>query len=410
MSTSVKAVATRSAGNWWRSPQRTFLRRALFQVHLWTGIALALYAIAIGISGSALVFKDELEQASHPNLYRLSDQAPKATVEQSVRSIEAARPGWKAFALEDFAKPHRATTVLLHLVDVASTPNYRMISFNPATGEVLFDRMRYDGVLGWLDNLHVYLLSGQTGLLVSGWMGVGLLVLSFTGIALWWPGVQRWRRAFVIGTKASWRRINWDLHTVGGLWVSIALIVVTFTGVDFAFPDAVGPLLEVVTGGSLSLRAAADHALQHPLPPSSSPVMTVDQAIAAACRALPADAPPGYLSLPANPAAPFRVTGYYNGTAPFSQLVRVSLDPHTGAVLGLSSTRQQTRALRMEQYFATVHFGSFGGHGWFGVLIKVLWVVLGLAPAVLSVTGLIMYWNRKLRTWWEGSAKKRGTT
>ena len=370
---------------------------------------LALYAIAIGLSGSALVFKDEMDRAAHPDLYRVSIEAPRMTLDESVRRIEAARPGWKAFALEDFAKPNQATTVLLYLAGAARTPNYRMVSFNPVTGEVLLDRMRYDGVLGWLDHLHVYLLSGQTGLLVSGWMGVGLLVLALSGIVLWWPGVQRWRRALVFNTRASWRRINWDLHTVGGLWVSVALIVVTFTGVDFAFPDAVGPMLEVVTFGSLSQRAAADEALQRVPPPSSGPVMTIDQAIAAAYRALPADAPPGYLSLAVSPAAPYRVTGYYNGTAPFSQLVRVSLDPHTGAVLGLSSTRQQTRALRMEQYFATVHFGSFGGRGWVGNLIKGIWVLIGLAPAGLSVTGLIMYWNRKLRPWWASSMMSRGS-
>jgi uncharacterized iron-regulated membrane protein len=185
-----------------------------------------------------------------------------------------------------------------------------------------------------------------------------------------------------------------------GFWVSAALIIVTFTGVDFAFPDALGPLIELATGGSLSARAAAENPPTRLPALSSAPVLTLDQAIAAAYRALPIDAPPGYFSLPSTPNAPFHVTGYYTGAAPFSQLVRISLDPHTGALLGSSSTRQQTRAQRIEQYFVTVHFGSFAGTGWFGILVKVLWVFLGLAPAILSVTGLIMYWNRKLRGLW----------
>ena len=30
--------------HWWRRPRKIFLRRAIFQIHLWTGIALGLYA------------------------------------------------------------------------------------------------------------------------------------------------------------------------------------------------------------------------------------------------------------------------------------------------------------------------------------------------------------------------------
>jgi uncharacterized iron-regulated membrane protein len=39
------------------------LRRALFQVHLWSGIALSLYIVVICISGSAIVFRRELDKA-----------------------------------------------------------------------------------------------------------------------------------------------------------------------------------------------------------------------------------------------------------------------------------------------------------------------------------------------------------
>lgn len=41
-------------------PQQVWLRKATFQVHLWAGLLLGLYVIVIGISGSILVFKEEL--------------------------------------------------------------------------------------------------------------------------------------------------------------------------------------------------------------------------------------------------------------------------------------------------------------------------------------------------------------
>ncbi len=49
-------------GQWWRQPQKVWLRRALFQVHLWTGVGTGIYILLISISGSVLVFRIELHK------------------------------------------------------------------------------------------------------------------------------------------------------------------------------------------------------------------------------------------------------------------------------------------------------------------------------------------------------------
>ena len=46
-------------------PQRVWFRRALFQVHLWAGVAIGLYVIAICISGGVLVFEQDLLDDTH---------------------------------------------------------------------------------------------------------------------------------------------------------------------------------------------------------------------------------------------------------------------------------------------------------------------------------------------------------
>src|SRR5262245_910992 len=45
---------------WLQQPQRVWLRRALFQVHLWTGLALGVYVVVLSVTGSALVYRAEL--------------------------------------------------------------------------------------------------------------------------------------------------------------------------------------------------------------------------------------------------------------------------------------------------------------------------------------------------------------
>jgi uncharacterized iron-regulated membrane protein len=45
--------------------------------------------------------------------------------------------------------------------------------------------------------------------------------------------------------------------------------------------------------------------------------------------------------------------------------------------------------LDLRSSIRSLHLGSFGGWP-----VKALWVVLGLAPMFLAVTGVLMWWNR----------------
>ena len=49
---------------WVQRPQKIWLRRALFQVHLWSGIAVGLYILMISVTGSVLVYRNELYRAA----------------------------------------------------------------------------------------------------------------------------------------------------------------------------------------------------------------------------------------------------------------------------------------------------------------------------------------------------------
>ena len=402
-------VTKKSSGNWIDSPQRVWLRRALFQVHLWVGIVISVYAIAIGLSGSALVFRDEIEHAMWPAVFHVTPMERTITMQAAVDHIQAERTDWVLFAIRDFNTQGQATTALMRPAAGELSANYRQVYFNPFTGEVLLDRLRYGGLLGWLANLHEYLLTGSAGLLVSGWMAVGMLVLCVTGIVIWWPGIQRWMSALKINPHARWKRLNWELHSMIGFWTCAALLALSFTGVGFAFPDAVDKVVTVAMTGSLNTNDGASSSKAHASANASMRVMNLDQAIDAIRVALPHEAPAGYLQLPANRtgSVQYKATGYYAGSLPYSELVRVTIDARTGAVLSYDDTRNESLSSRTQQYFTTIHFGSFGGDGLLGVAIKWVWVLIGIAPALLAVTGSIMYWNRGLRPWWLRMKKQR---
>ena len=45
---------------------RSLLRKITFQIHLWTGIGLGLYVLVICVSGSVLVYRNELYRTFSP--------------------------------------------------------------------------------------------------------------------------------------------------------------------------------------------------------------------------------------------------------------------------------------------------------------------------------------------------------
>ena len=51
---------------WVQKPQKIWFRRALFQVHLWSAIAVGLYIFLISVTGSVLVYRNELYRAATP--------------------------------------------------------------------------------------------------------------------------------------------------------------------------------------------------------------------------------------------------------------------------------------------------------------------------------------------------------
>ena len=49
---------------WIRHPERVWARRALFQIHLWVGAGVGLYIVLMSITGSLIVYRNELERKS----------------------------------------------------------------------------------------------------------------------------------------------------------------------------------------------------------------------------------------------------------------------------------------------------------------------------------------------------------
>jgi uncharacterized iron-regulated membrane protein len=160
------------------APQHLWARRALFQVHLWAGIGLGLYVFVIGVTGSVLMFREELA-GPNPDVVAVAETgAPAVDIPAVMATARAARPSAEllgVYAPASAREPFIAWVQEHEVIDP--------IVMHPTTGAILGVR-RQHAWLEWLQDLHFYLLGGDTGLVVNGIGGLLLLAMGLTGLVI----------------------------------------------------------------------------------------------------------------------------------------------------------------------------------------------------------------------------------
>ena len=219
---------------WLRQPQGVWLRKALFQVHLWTGLGVGLYVVMISVTGSVLVYRSELRRTFNPEPRVVAVSGPRLSDEVL---IETTRRVYPDHAVEFWTSPDDPTHAVTMSVRQGGGAREQQL-FDPYTGEYLGNALPAGWRLTtWLLDLHDNLLAGDTGRTVNGLGAVLLAALSVTGAIIWWPGIQSWRRGLLIDVRANWQRLNWSLHSALGVWTLLFIVMWGVTGIYLAFPE-----------------------------------------------------------------------------------------------------------------------------------------------------------------------------
>ena len=103
---------------WVRQPQKIWLRRALFQVHLWGGIAIGLYILMISLTGSVLVYRNELSIAATPEPIISQGSGPRLTDGQLIAAATRLYPGYRVVKLGRAQDLDQAVEVWLLRADI----------------------------------------------------------------------------------------------------------------------------------------------------------------------------------------------------------------------------------------------------------------------------------------------------
>lgn len=355
------------------------LLRNTFQLHSWFGLFTGIFLLLLGISGSLLVFYEEQDHWLNKRLLTVEPAGPRLSLDSLYRITTARYPAVDGLAwLNPDAEPNQAYNFRIYLNDTKlHTYDLGILTLNPYTGQMLREGRNDElqsGIMHWLFQFHFSFHLGMPGAALTAIFGLTMLISILTGLIVYRKFIWKVLTFKVRINRKNWRTISSDLHRIVGVWTLVLNMVIFFTGFW------------------MNLFALKKEVWQNELKPTPSNTrfeQSFDSLLSAAKSQMP-DLEPSYVYLPTQPLRQFSVSGNITGQNPIWGRGFISLNAHTGEVTSLRRPSSLSFSEKIEATVYPLHVGNYGG-----VLVKLLYVIIGLSPGVLSITGFFLWARRK---------------
>ncbi|HWY67509.1 MAG TPA: PepSY-associated TM helix domain-containing protein [Terriglobales bacterium] len=365
------------------------MRKLLLNLHLWAGLTAALFLFLLGVSGALVAFEGEIDRALNAKLSYVHPEGQPLSLDAITARLLAANPGAK---IEEFGLPQRADFSLFVGLKDASGKNLALF-MNPYTGEVLGSDDQANHFANKVHQFHTHLLVGEIADEITGWSSVFLLVLSITGIVLWWPRkLFRLSWDFLRG-EGSLKRFNYDLHNLVGVASSIFLFIFAWTGICIHWEREVGKLAQQLSS------TPAVRPVSPEIPASGSVPLSPDRIVQIAHNTLPEARITG-IQLPESPKQAITIGLKFPEDHTPAGRSRIRIDAYSGKVLQVQSSRDMSAAVKYARIWnRELHTGDI-----FNLPMRILAAFFSLMLPILAITGPLIWWNRRKASQMAGPA------
>ncbi|QNL51676.1 PepSY domain-containing protein [Olivibacter sp. SDN3] len=358
--------------------------KAVAWIHLWPSLVSALILIFVCLTGTIVVYCDEIMEFSAGDArYVKTVGEKKLPIETLIGKLKEAypdkRPPGYAVAYKD---PKR--TIRFNMFEPAK--GLSMVYMDPYTGEILKD----DPTIHFFyitAHLHNSLLLGKVGQHIVDIATIIFLVELLTGLILWWP--KKWTKStkeasFKVKWKASIKRINYDLHNVVGFYALSIALILTLSGLIIAYK----PLAKFTI---TAFGGTPGHEWEDDLPKMKDDGEPVDL-YALLDRSFDANPGKGEAQIA---TYKWDSMGYYHFSIAKSIGLKSAdapsfhfVDKYTGDDIDVPSEGMMHE--KVENVYWSLHMGT-----WLGQTGKFLTFVGGLVSTSLPITGFFIWWNRR---------------
>ncbi|BBU62367.1 hypothetical protein MSC49_23020 [Methylosinus sp. C49] len=370
-------------------------RKIFLAAHRYIGLFAGAVFVLIGLSGSLLAFREDIDEWLNAPLMRVEPPTPAVMrpLDQILAAATAAMPAEGRPERITLPRHAKAAAIIGYMVETDDLDSsFHQIFVDPYRAEVTGDRLvaHGDDVLAQpfvqiVMAFHWTLLLGVNNAYLIGALGIVLFVSIIAGLYLWRPRNGDWRMGLTIKWGASRERIVYDAHRSVGAYFGILLLATLATGIALIFKPATHSLATLIS----PVRPEPDFGRSTPI--AGRAPIGLDAAVASAEKVFP-EGRLHWVLLPSGDDGVY-VVGKQSESEPnrAKTFRNVGVDRYSGRVLQTQDRDDFTAGEKLLEWLFPLHCGEA-----FGVPGRTLVALTGLAPLILYVSGFLR-WRQKRR-------------
>lgn len=375
-------------------------------LHRWAGLAMAGFLIVVGLTGSLLAFWLEINQWLTPELY----PGERAGIE-----LDAATLARRAEAIVPEAQANRIYlgypgSAMIGMEAKAGAPplDFEFLHLDPIDGHER-GRVSWHGlpktkndIMPFVYGLHMYLAMSGIGDWILGFVALVWTLDCFVGFYLTLPAggararkgfFARWKPSWLVKLESSFYRVNFDLHRASGLWLWAMLLVYAWSSVFFTLPTFYTRATQLIFDYETPVWA------QRGTPQTDARAPMDWEAAQATGEWLMSEQARQHDFAIERPLALYhlRAKGLYEYRVRSSRDIgdkagstSILFNSRSGELKNVSLPTGQRSGTTLTTWLVELHMANL-----FGLPYKIFVCVMGFVIAMLSVTGVYIWWKKR---------------
>ncbi|SHL36663.1 Uncharacterized iron-regulated membrane protein [Chryseobacterium carnipullorum] len=380
----------------------SFTKKWSSKLHLWLGLSVGIIVFIVSLTGTLYVFKDEIQnslrkeaiyvQKSSTSPLSIAVLKEKVSLELNEKyplsAVEISLDKNRSYRFSYYEKNKKGWN---YFEEVKIN---KLVYVDQYSGKILAVYDEKYSFFNILKYIHwSLLLNSEWGKYVVGIPTVVFIFMLITGIVLWWPNNKKARKGrfwFSWENVKTWKRKNYDLHNVLGFYASFFALLISITGIYFAYPY-VKNTFNLALSGSLEQPKEKDIKSPDSLMVKNASVydLTAQQTRKLYPTSSSFRIPLNGKNKKGKELKNIPVT-IYGEEGRFSERNALIFDKYSGKLLAEKPHQKLSNAEKYANANYDIHTGSY-----FGLFGKILWFITGLICTSLPVTGFLVWWGKQ---------------
>lgn len=350
--------------------------------HLYLGLFAGFIIAIVGLTGSILIFQDEIDRSLNPELFTIAKTNNRIPIEEIIPIIKEKYPEKKFEYIIDTDEENPLSAYRFF-----GTEDENEFFVNPYTAEISGKRIASSSFIRVVTVIHRTLLIPQAGRYIVGFAALSLIILTISGIRLWLPKkIKYLRKSLSVDFKTSFKRQNYDWHNILGVFSAPVVITLALTGFVITFNTIFIAFLFMINGNSPQ-SVASIFSSKSVILPNQNPL--TPKQLADKVYVLFPEAKIKGISIPKDKDGSYRFDAYTKGKAHTGNRLMLIVDQYSGKILLNSEADFPTAGKSYLSWVTPLHYGTFGGWP-----TRILALLGSLIPVILFITGIIIWWPR----------------